>query len=154
MHWGLRGHTFSHKYNQCCIATGTAWHQSLFCSHQWRFSCKFTIKPFCWCMSNSLLFPSTAPIHWLQLAVPWTFCVGFARSPCACVAWVRCEYSCLSFYVSLRETGDLSRAENSWDSLQRTPQPWVQEKWQWDEGSWKQMLQMLFLSCTAPFRRV
>lgn len=21
MHWGLRGHTFSHKYNQCCIAT-------------------------------------------------------------------------------------------------------------------------------------
>lgn len=58
MHWGLRGHTFSHKYNQCCIATGTAWHQSVFCSHQWGFSCKFTIKTFCWCTSAAFAFPS------------------------------------------------------------------------------------------------
>lgn len=25
---------------------GTTWHQSMFCSHQWGFSCKFTIKHF------------------------------------------------------------------------------------------------------------
>lgn len=56
MHWGLCGHTFSHMYNQCCIRHGTTWHQSVFCSHPWGFSWKFTIKH-CWCICIHCSFP-------------------------------------------------------------------------------------------------